>query len=46
MTDDERRRLIEFLRNKQCGPCRRGHLDVEHAGCVEAAELIEIVERD
>ncbi len=45
VTDDERDRLIEFVRNKQCGPCRRGDIDRNHAGCVEAGELIEIVER-
>lgn len=45
MTDHERQRLIDFLRKKQCGPCRRGAVDTGHAGCVEAAELIDIVER-
>lgn len=45
MTDSERSRLVEFLRRKQCGPCRGGALDASHAGCVEAEDLIEIVER-
>ena len=44
MTAAERARLIDFLRRKQCGPCRRGDLDSTHAGCVEAADLIDIVE--
>lgn len=44
MTPDERERLISFLRRKQCAPCRAGDVDPSHGGCVEAAELIEIVE--
>lgn len=43
MTDAERQRLIEFLRKKMCGPCRRSGADAGHEGCVEAEELIAIV---
>lgn len=46
VTDAERDRLITFLRNKMCGPCRREKPDPEHEGCAEAAILIEIVEKD
>lgn len=46
MTPEQRDRLIAFLQNKMCGPCRRGDVDPAHQGCVEAAELIEIVESE
>ena len=46
VTHAERERLVAFLRSKQCGPCRRGDAKREHPGCVEAEELIEIVEKD
>jgi hypothetical protein len=40
----DQERLLEFLRKKMCGKCRRGALTAQHDGCHEAAELIEIVE--
>ncbi len=46
MNADERQRLIDFLRKKMCGPCRRGDLNPEHEGCLEASDLIEIIEAD
>jgi len=46
MSPENRERLTEFLRKKMCGPCRRGELNAEHEGCLEAAELVEIVESD
>jgi hypothetical protein len=45
VTDAERDRLVAFLQSKQCGPCRRGDAKLDHGGCVEAEELIKIVER-
>jgi hypothetical protein len=45
VTDAETERLVAFLRSKQCGPCRRGEATSDHAGCVEAEDLIGIVER-
>ncbi len=44
MNPDERQRLIDFLRRKMCGPCRRGEVNPEHDGCVEASDLIELVD--
>ena len=44
VTDAERDRLVTFLRSKQCGSCRRGDATAEHPACVEAEELITIVE--
>jgi ribosomal protein S28E/S33 len=44
--NEDKQRLIDFLRRKMCGPCRRGDLDIAHEGCVEAAELIVIVEAE
>lgn len=46
MTAGERQRLITFLENKMCGPCRKYGANPEHEGCVEATELIEIVARE
>ena len=46
MNRHEQRRIIEFLRHKQCTPCRNGNLDPHHAGCVEAEELIEIIDSE
>ncbi len=46
MTDEEQERLVEFLRRKMCGPCRRGDLNMGHEGCVEATELVAIVEAE
>lgn len=46
MREEDRERLVEFLRRKMCGPCRRGELNLAHEGCVEAADLIAIVEAD
>lgn len=43
MNRNEKHRVIEFMRNKQCTPCRNGSLDPYHGGCVEAEELIEII---
>jgi hypothetical protein len=45
MTREEQDRLVDFLRRKQCGPCRRGRIDPSHPGCAEAEDLIEIVRR-
>ena len=45
MTPDETERLVEFLRRKMCKPCRDGTPNPDHAGCCEAADLVEIVER-
>lgn len=44
MTEQEKKRVITFLEKKMCGPCRRDGAVVEHEGCVEAQELIEIVQ--
>lgn len=46
MTKDERAQLIDFLRRKQCGPCRRGVVQPGHVGCAEAEALIRVVERE
>jgi len=48
MTPEEKDRLITFFRNKMCTPCRNsdGNPDPGHSGCVEAQELLEIVERE
>jgi hypothetical protein len=46
MTRDERDALLDFLRRKQCGPCRRGPVQAGHAGCAEAAHLIGVVENE
>jgi hypothetical protein len=46
VTDDERSRLIDFLRAKMCTPCRRDGASAEHPGCEEAQALIVIVEAD
>ena len=39
----EKDRLIGFLLNKMCGPCKRDGATSDHEGCVEAEALIEIV---
>jgi hypothetical protein len=44
--NEDRERLVEFLRGKMCGPCRRGDLNPAHDGCVEARQLIAIVEAE
>jgi hypothetical protein len=44
--DDDRERLVQFLRIKMCGPCRRDGARADHEGCVEAEALIAIVEAD
>lgn len=46
MTRADQERLLDFLRRKQCAPCRRGQLDLSHSGCVEAEELIELVQNE
>lgn len=46
MTREEKNRIIAFLRNKMCGPCRRDSADASHEGCVEAEQLITIVENE
>jgi hypothetical protein len=43
MNRHEQQRIIDFLRKKQCTPCRNGSLDHGHSGCVEAEELIDII---
>lgn len=45
LTRGEKERLISFLERKMCGPCRRDGAASNHPGCVEAEELIDIVER-
>lgn len=46
MTPDERNRLISFLQKKMCAPCRQQGANPEHPGCLEAQELLEIVESE
>jgi hypothetical protein len=46
MTREQRDDLLDFLRRKQCGPCRRGPLQADHTGCAEAAHLIRVVEAE
>ncbi len=46
MTHEDKQRIVDFLRRKQCGPCRAGHGDSGHVGCAEAEDLIRIVERE
>ena len=45
VTPDETERLVEFLRRKMYKPCRDGSPNPDHAGCCEAGEIVEIVER-
>ena len=44
MTLSDSERLIDFLRKKMCGHCKRGAVSVQHDGCLEAAELVSMVE--
>lgn len=44
MKAEEQDRLVAFLRSKMCGPCRRDGASADHPGCVEAEQLIAIVE--
>jgi len=46
MTADEQERLLDFLRRKQCGPCRRGTVQPGHVGCAEAEEFVRVIERE
>ena len=48
MTLEEKERLIRFFRNKMCGPCKNseGRPSLDHPACVEAQELLEIIERE
>lgn len=46
MKSSDRDPLIDFLHRKMCRPCRDGDLNPGHVGCVEAAELITIVESE
>jgi len=46
MKQADRDRLIEFLKVKMCGPCRRNGAIADHDGCVEAERLIAVVEAD
>lgn len=46
MTSEEKDRLVAFLLNKMCGPCRRAGADGDHEGCAEAEALIAIVSRE
>lgn len=44
MTNDQRDRMITFLRVTMCSPCRSGDLEPDHARCSEAAALIAVLE--
>lgn len=46
MTPDDVERIADFLRRKMCKPCRDTGPNPEHAGCCEASDLLEIVERE
>ena len=48
MTPEEKDRLITFFRNKMCAPCRNsdGNPNPDHSGCVEAQELLEVIQRE
>ena len=46
MTGNEQTRLIDYLRNRMCGPCRESLAPPTHKGCTEALELTRIVERE
>lgn len=41
-----RQRLITFLEKKMCRPCLRDGAAPGHDGCVEAEELIALVQAD
>jgi len=46
MTRSEQGRILAFLRNKQCTPCRTGNLDPTHRGCIDAEDLIDIISNE
>ena len=46
MNADQKRRLIDFLSRKMCGPCRRDGAEPAHAACCEAQDLIAVVEAE
>lgn len=46
MRERDKERLIEFLSMKMCGPFRRDGPNPDHPGCVEAAELVEVIESE
>jgi hypothetical protein len=43
MTRHEQKRLLAFLKTKQCAPCRRGNLDPTRSGCLEAEDLVDVI---
>lgn len=46
MKSKDKERIVSFLNKKMCGPCRRDGANPDHPACVEAAELIEIIDAE